>query len=112
MRILENRLKDMLAGKTKSNTNKILKKLLAEQAAHINFLSDQLLTSLDQSDSDSDKSTFSAADEDSDNQQEIYHALGERARAAGKLHSRDSSTPSLANVLQETSSSDDDEDFL
>lgn len=98
--------------KDKASANKILKKLLAEQAANINFLSDQLVSTLDQSDTDqsSERSSSDQNGDDSDRDEAIYHALGKRARAAQRSHSKTNPEPSLANAIQDDSS--EELDFL
>lgn len=114
--IMQNRIKEMLEDKDQETSTKILKKLLVDQASHVNFLSDSIFSALGQPpirNSDSFSSDYSSpgnagASESDENHARVYHSLAKRAKQARQ--SSRSSSRSLKDALYSSSSSDD-EDF-
>ena len=108
IRIMGNRIKQLTRGKDQKCIEKVLKKMLLEQSAHINFLSEKLIEPMNVNNDISDTDTVSSAEDLVDDQNELDADNTTSPLFATTVTPRDTH-PSLANVLDE---GDDGQDFL
>ena len=108
IRIMGNRIKQLTSGKEQKFIEKVLKKMLLEQSAHINFLSEKLIESMNVNNGISDTDPVSSAEDLLDDQNELDADNTTSLLFTTTVTPRDTH-PSLANVLDE---GDDGQYFL
>ena len=108
VRIMGNRIKQLTRGKDQKFIEKVLKKMLLEQSAHINFLSERLIESMNVNDDIFDTDTVSSSEDVLEAQHELDNDNTTSPLFMAAVAPRDTN-PSLANALEEDI---EEQDFL